>query len=254
MSGLADGRMDVFLRRLTVSTEPSLVENLVREMLSERPVEFLAELLSALGKRALEERARIVYSSMLRVAVSSDSLPESVRQGVYSILASRGEAALIRHFLPVSPRRKMREAEAPYDAMLDDMSLGMKKWKARLHNRDLLLRLGRDANPAVLANLLDNPLLREEDVILWAARRPNNAEALMLIGLHRKWSLRPRIQQAIARNPYTPTHLAAAYLPLVPRTILSEMEHDRTLHDLVREGAQDVLAIRSRSRSTDDTE
>lgn len=245
MTQAADQRIDDTLRKLTVVSQPILVEGLARELLRERPVEFLAELISSLGRRATEERARIVYMGVFRLALQPESIPDQVRQDIYSVLAGRGEGALVRHFLPVAAARSSSEVLGPHDPALEDMTLGMRKWKARLHDREFLLRLGRQYDPAVLAVLLDNPLLTEADVVTWTARRPGHAGCLTLIASHRKWSVRPQIQAALARNPYTPTHIAAALMPLFTRATLREIADDGTLHPLVRAAANEVLVLRS---------
>jgi len=244
MSELAHRRIDDVLRRLTVVSQPILVEGLARELLAERPVEFLAELLACLGRRTSEERSRVVYSTVLRLALDQDGIPSSVREELYSTMAVRGQEALVRFLLPVVPRRKAGPGELPHDPQLDDMPLGTRKWKARMHDRELLLRLARHGDPSVVAILLDNPRVTEADVIAWVARRPALESNQLLVARHRIWSSRPRIQEALARNPYTPTHLAAALLPLLPRPLLREIAMDGSLHVLVREAAREVDRLR----------
>ncbi len=124
------------------------------------------------------------------------------------------------------------------------MPLGMNKWKARLHDRHLLLRLGREGDPLVLRILLDNPRILGEDVVQWAARRPTPQECIMLIARHRRWALRPKVQEAVTRNPYSPVHVAASYMPVLNSRLLRDIEQDGSLHPLVREAAAENLRVR----------
>jgi hypothetical protein len=240
MSDIANRRIDDVIRRLTVVSQPILVEGLARELLAERPVEFLAELLTCLGRRTSEERSRVVYSTVVRLALDRDGIPAVVREELYSTMAARGQEALVRFLLPVIPHKTAGRGELPHDPQLDDMPLGTRKWKARMHDRELLLRLARHGDPSVVTILLDNPRVTEADVVTWVARRPALESNQVLVARHRIWSSRPRIQEALARNPYTPTHLAAALLPLLPRPLLKEIATDGSLHELVREAAREV--------------
>ena len=132
----------------------------------------------------------------------------------------------------------------PHDPEVEDMPLGMQKWKARLHNRDLLMRLAKTGDPDVVRILLDNSRVTELDVVTWAARRPVPSAVLLLVARHRRWSLAARVQEALARNPYTPVHVAASFMPLFPAGLLKKIRDDASLHELVRGAAVDVLKLR----------
>jgi hypothetical protein len=245
-------RIGQLVRRLASLSDPQLVEALAREILAERPVELLAELLAFLGRRGREERARLIYCAVVRLCLVPDSIPEEVRREVYSILAFRGEAAFVRYLLPLPAMRSPREGDRVPDPVIEDMPLGMKKWKARLHSRELLLRLARDGDPSVVGILLDNRLVTEDDVVTWAARRPTSPELLLLVARHRRWSLSPRVQEAVARNPYAPLHVAAAYLPLLTDSVLSQVRIGSAAHPILRESADDLLRLRGRGKGTAD--
>lgn len=239
-------RIRQLMKKLSVVPDPGMVEGLARELLTERPVEMLAELVSGLGRLALEQDARIIYSSVVRLSLSGEEdIPQQVREEIYSVLAARGEGSLVRYLLPLPPQRQAADIDMPRDPVLDEMTLGMRKWKARGRSKDLLLRLSRDRDPTVIRVLLDNPLLTEDDVVRFAARRPALPDMLMAISIHRKWSLSGRVLEALARNPYTPTHVAAAFMPLFAGHLLRRIQDDSTLHPLVREAAFDVTRLRT---------
>jgi len=233
------------MKKLTVAADPDIVEGLAQEVISQRPVEVVAELMSALGRLAQEESARIIYIAVMRLSMDPNgTFPQEMKEAAYGQLASRGEAALARYLLPTPPYREIADSDMPRDLDLEKMTLGMRKWKARGHARDFLGRLAKDRNPHVFRILLGNPRITEDDVVAWAARRPNMAHLQLEVALHRRWAVRPRIHEALARNPYTPAHLAAAYMPLLPSALLKTIRTDGSLHPLVRDAARDVLAIR----------
>jgi len=240
---LYEARVEQILKKLTVAQDPFLVDNLSREFLAERPAELLAEMISLLAHRMENDRMRIVYQGVVRVALSGKELPQRVREEVYSILASRDEGHWAQFLLPVAGQRVRSQSKMP-DPVVEDMTLGMKKWKARLQDHNLLQRLGREDDPAVMAILLDNPRLLELDVVTWSARRPASPAVLLVIATHRKWGVRRAVQEAIVRNPYTPVHVATAFLPLFDAGLLRLVASEPSLHDTVRSTAKRIIEAR----------
>lgn len=249
MDSRYEERIKNLISKLTTTVDPIFVESLAREVLEERPAEVLAELIIRLGQKTFDPRARIVYCGILRLVFSGYELPRQVREEVYSLCVIKGKGPLARFLLPLPPSRSALQQDMPRDPYIEDMPLGMRKWKARLHNRDLLHRLMKDTNPVVAQIVLDNPKLTEADVVSWAAARPNVADVLLKIISHRKWSLRQKVQEAVARNPYTPVHVAAALMPLLPTKVLRQILMDRTLAPLAREAAGEVLRLRTETKS-----
>jgi hypothetical protein len=239
-------RVRQLVRRLASVPDPHILECLAREMLSERPIELLAILLSTLGRLSREPEVRPIYMAVVRLCLSERDPPSEVREELYSVVAARGEGALVRFLLPVAPVKSMQQGSKAVDPVIEDMPLGMKKWKARLHDRNLFPRLAKDGDPNVIRILLDNPRVIEDDVLNWAARRPVHKEVLAIIARHPRWALRRKIQEALARNPYTPVHIAASYLPVLPDQLLQLIRQDGSLHRLVKEAAGEILHLRTR--------
>ncbi len=240
---LSETRVEQILRKLTVVQDPQLVDMLSREFLAERPAEVLAAMIRCLAHRMENDRMRVVYQGVVRLSLSDDDVPRRVREEVYNILAAQDEAFWGRFLLPVPPLRTGHMNQMP-DPVLEDMTLGMKKWKARLQDRTMLLRLGKEDNAAVMSILLDNPKLVELDVVTWAARRPVKPSVLLVIAAHRKWGVRRAVQEAIVRNPYAPVHVAAGFLPLLDAGLLRKVATEAGLHEMVRNTATRILEAR----------
>jgi len=111
----------------------------------------------------------------------------------------------------------------------------------------LLEELARDSDATVIANLLMNPRISEDDVARMAALRPVASGTLIEIDRSPRWSPRPRIRAALARNPYCPVDVALKALGTLPLAELREMSTDTGLHSELREQVAQELA---RRRST----
>lgn len=237
-------RIQQLLRNLSAVPDPNILERLAHEVLSERPVELLADFLCTLGRMARDEKVRVIYTAIVRLCIGGVEPDDETRAELYSAVSARGMGAYVRYLLPLPPARTHLDSEVPHDPVLEEMPLGMKKWQARLQDRHILSRLAREGDVRVMSILLDNPRVIEDDVVTWAARRPLRPEALLEVARHRRWSLRPRVQEAVARNPYSPAHVAASYMPVLASKLLRLIEHDASLHELVRGAANENLSLR----------
>ena len=126
-----------------------------------------------------------------------------------------------------------------------EIPLGVRRSLARGIDADLLERLLRDPDPVVIDHLLENPRIREDDVVRLAARRPVPAPTLGAIHASRRFGVRPRVRQALAGNPYCPTDVALEAMAPLPRPVLRDLARDETLHPDVRRHAREKLDRRS---------
>jgi ribonuclease D len=125
------------------------------------------------------------------------------------------------------------------------ITLGHKKSFARLRrDPDLLARLAAEGDPAVIRELLRNPLVTEAEAVRIAARRPARPETLRLLHQDRRWRSRSAVRRALARNPFVETEIALHILPTLPARQVDEMAEDGTLHPLVREAARKLSEAR----------
>ncbi len=88
------------------------------------------------------------------------------------------------------------------------LPLGLRRQAAKTTDRNVLDRLLRDPDHRVITLVLDNPRLRERDVVTIAARRPTSAEVLRVVSRHQRWSSRYRVRKTLACNPHTPAEIA----------------------------------------------
>ncbi|HYO98512.1 MAG TPA: hypothetical protein VER33_28615 [Polyangiaceae bacterium] len=100
-----------------------------------------------------------------------------------------------------------------------ELSLGERKSLARRPNRAKLDRLLSDPHPAVIAQLLQNPRLTEDDLVRMAARRPGSAEIQRAIA-QSPWLCRARVRMALIQHPVTPSSI---YVPLLAACTVPEL-------------------------------
>ena len=175
---------DALLRRVTAVSQRSLRRPLLQELLTGLDDALLLALLAHLLPRARsgDLKARLVAQEIALAPGLVQSLPYPRVQTLYRLSSEAGLLELRALFL--SDRRETREDTHTENDFLP-LPLGMRKQAARTRDRDLLDRLLRDRDPSVIAQLLLNPRLREQDVITIAAMRPTNTSDRLPCGQHR---------------------------------------------------------------------
>lgn len=192
-------------------------------VLASTPIHALARALDLLCARAeqAEEPAREVLLSI----VDALSAPEA--RNVVQLLREEaaGESLLSLERLvrqPLVLRTPMPDDGTKVERVPDygkgrTLTLGERKSLARRPDRNLLEKLLLDPHPDVIARLLDNPRLTEDDVVRLAARRPGRPDVLAAVARDPKWLHRARVRLTLVLNPDTPAALAAPIVGLLVR-------------------------------------
>ena len=128
---------------------------------------------------------------------------------------------------------------------LQKVPLGVRKAWARKEDEFLIDRLIADPDPAVVANLLDNPRLLPRDVIRIASDRNVGEEILELIATHQRWASHYPVRVTLAHNPATPVRLALGLLHLLMTTDLKEVVDVGRVSGVVARRARELLRERS---------
>lgn len=122
------------------------------------------------------------------------------------------------------------------------LTLGERKSLARSWDRTVLERLIADPHADVVAQLLRNPHLTQDDILRIATARSSSAAVLTLVLRSRRWGRDPRVRRALLRNPRLPVATALRLVGLLNRCDLEEIAHDPHLPDRL------VAAVRRRLR------
>lgn len=208
------------------------------EWLSAADEDRLVSFIDELTGRSPEQR--LLYSDLIRAAANG-ALTDQVRERVYNAACNSGLGHMVKMMLPVAAVMRASKPILEPKGSLADLPLGTRKWKARFRDADLLQMLERDHSEEVVEILLNNSRLTEKDVLFMASRRPASEKSMTRIFAHPTWVCRQSIQEALARNPYSPSHLAAALTPLLPTQVLQDLETDVNVHPLVRKSAATIL-------------
>ena len=216
--------------------------------------------LSAIVARAhlVDDADAMETLQALTHAAAEPSLPYELRQRLYTAAVERNLPTIARLFLVASPQGELphqltkqlgpERPLRPTDSR--PLTLGERKALARTHRRDKLTLLIRDPHPHVVAIVLDNPHITEQDVVKMAASRPAVPEALAKIAAHARWSVRHAIKRALVLNPSTPLADAIRIATTLRAPELTELANDHSLPETLRKHATEVLAeLQSRPRA-----
>lgn len=125
-----------------------------------------------------------------------------------------------------------------------DVSLGERRAMARTKDRRLLERLLLDPSELVTRNLLLNPILRVQDILVIASRRPTTPEILREVAASTRWMTYQEIREGLVINPYLDTGLALKILPTLPLPILRQIKNANDLHPTVHTFARLLVTLR----------
>jgi hypothetical protein len=229
---------DVDLSRLEQRVE-SVPEAPMRRALV---AEWLGEASAADGFAAVAALVRRPRGAdALRLAVCellADARPEGpgalsydTRAALYSEAREQQDEEVMRFLrTPPAPEEALADPATRLSREIAEIPLGRRRSLAKGPERHLLEQLARDPDPIVICHLLRNPRISEPDVVSMAAMRPIPATTLEEIARSPRWSVRVRVQSAVARNPYTPVEVALRMIALLPAGELRAMRGDPDLH------------------------
>ncbi len=124
---------------------------------------------------------------------------------------------------------------------LPRLSLGEKTALARLADRALAGALLDDGEVDVLAVLLGNPRLVEEDLTAWLlVRHPKEAQLVQLTS-NERWMARTAVRTAVLLSPRTPRAVALSLLTSSLRPVLQRLIQDPSADPLLAACARTLL-------------
>jgi hypothetical protein len=143
--------------------------------------------------------------------------------------------------LKLSPRIR-RAAENILKARISEMSLGEKMSLARTCPRPLIGHLRGENELKVISELLRNPQLIEDDVVLMINDERTARSVLVSIGRDFKWSVRYTIRLALVRNVRTPLHLSLSLVSKLKKQDLEPISRAPQTPELIRRAAERILS------------
>ena len=159
-----------------------------------------------------------------------------------AIARQKDYVEVLQMFLDLPPKKiAPLSPESPSEASLKDLTLGERKSLAKTLRLEVLKKLLKEQDPAVIRTVLVNPRMTEADVLKIASLQPTSPAVLEEIARSPKWIARYRVKKALAFNPYCPPSLALYFLKFMVSRDLREIARDENLHVAVQEGAHRLL-------------
>ncbi|MCB9759641.1 MAG: hypothetical protein H6739_07345 [Alphaproteobacteria bacterium] len=244
--GEAAALADDLVRRVTAISDRALLPTTLRTFTGEVDDAGLLACLHTLLRRSRggHRGARQVAQELALNHQLFEQLPYDRLRDLYEAAHHADMRDLALMFFSNRGRQTRTVEESGEENEHLSLPLGVRKQAARGRDRDLLDRLMRDTNPQVIRILLNNPWLRERDVLFIAAKRPTTPEVLTVVARHRRWASRYRIRKALACNPYTPSQLAQQLLGTLLSQDLRFIAATGVLSDEVRAQAEHLLRTR----------
>jgi hypothetical protein len=210
-------------------------------------VEALASIVTRV--HVVDDADAVEALETLSHAVAEPALPYLRRKTLYEAAVEHNLPAIARLFLTASPKgplpptlSKQLGPERPLRPADRPLTLGERKALARTHRREKLTLLVRDPHPHVVAILLDNPHVTEQDIVRMAAARPAVPESLAAIASHPRWSVRHAVKRALVLNRATPLADAIRIATTLRSPELVELAQDASLAEPLRRHASEILA------------
>lgn len=125
---------------------------------------------------------------------------------------------------------------------LSELELGERITLARSATPGLIPGLVGDKNARVIAALLNNPRLREVQVLALAEDPASPSEVLRVVGESERWSSRPSVKLAVVKNKKTPIHTALRSLASLPRPTVKKLLATDGIPPVIRLRAERILS------------
>lgn len=225
-------------------TLPRIAEVLARDPDEETVVAVLHR---AVPLRALEYLARTPpWSERSRVLAGIVLHPKSPPRLALPLVP----ALLWRSLADVATTARLPSAirlraEAVLKEKLPELRLGEKITLARLATPPVLLALLADPDPRVLEGCLENPRLRESDLVAQLRRPDVSAPLIQAVAASRRWLESYAVRVEIAVQPKTPLGIALAQLSSLLKKDLLRVAETTGLLPLVQAAARRVAEEKS---------
>ncbi len=195
---------------------------------------------SGVVARIAETRA---WLRSYKVKVALVAHPKTPRVVAFLLLSTLGW----RDLAYVSERPQVdcqirRLAEGRLSACIEGMAQGERISLARVAQREIITALCHDEKPQVIRALLQNPRLRENDVLRIAANRAAPPGVLKTLSESDRFGRRREVQKSIACHPNCPSAVALRLLQELRSHDLKEILRGSRVPTLIRVATGRLLA------------
>ena len=202
-------------------------------------------LTSGLIQKIAAEKKWLARYEVQRGIVFHSHSPRPLRMSLLHFLRWRDLARLSDD--PQCPPPIKHAAEGLQISRVGQMAVGEKISLARIASPSLIAVLGAEANPDVVAALMMNPRITEEQVIAICLQERIAPTALAAVAATDRWAGRYPVRVALLRNPATPPAVSTQFLDSLLDADLREIAGAAGLSRLLRATARQILRLRTDS-------
>jgi len=222
-------------RRLQSYADESVRRGLLRELLDCLTDGDLLSFLGFLVCRTDRADFRTIYLDTVLDLLARPPWDESRAALVLDYPAIR-ERQPVLAFLGMDALSRQRGGGQFGPWAMDEVPLGVRKSRARSLDPNVLLVLTDDPEPSVIRILLDNPRCTEALAMRVASKRPQRAQMFAEL-LGSRFISGESFQNAIVNNPFCPTRISVALVPLLTRAHRLDMVESGSVADRIRDAA-----------------
>ncbi len=226
------------------------------EQLAAWPVPHAAEQLDKLCEKAErsepDAREAVMAVALLFVQLGESPLIGRLREEAAGRRLLSLDRLLRRGPIPPLFERRAGDLPVPDYGTGRELTVGERRSLARRPDRRAFDRLLSDPHPLVIRQLLENPMLTEEDLVRLATRRPARIEVMRELAQSPRWLSRPRVRMSILLNPGSPPEIAGPLLVLCTRSELSLVMESTDAPGVLRATARELRQRRPPLRDAGD--
>jgi len=217
------------------------------QKLKRHPPETLVEMFRIIARGARFKTPIHIdgFRTISDVKLISQHLGNELMSEIYTLARQKDYPEVVAFMQKTPPARSLgEEEELDEDPVLKEMTLGTKRQKARIRDRDLIMRLCNEQDPIVIEHLLKNPAVTLQHVIKIASKRPTGHAVLRMIYRDMKWVNHYVVKKALVNNPYTPTQISVSLLNFLLEQDLEDVSENGLLHPLVKKTAVELVMMK----------
>ena len=177
-----------------------------------------------------------------RAIVFHRNAPRALKLNLLHFLGWRDLARVVEDPQQLTPVK--RAAETLLKKRIEEMAVGEKIALARIAAPGVIPTLCVDLHADVIAALLVNPRLTEEEVLAICSEERASPATLSTVGSNPRWRGRHAVRMALLRNAATPAKISLEFLDTLAGVDLREIIALPTTPRLVRATARQLLKSR----------
>jgi hypothetical protein len=131
-------------------------------------------------------------------------------------------------------------------AMVLRMDVSDKIKLALIGNKEARGLLIKESNKVVVKNVLENPRVTDDEVVLYAANKNLSGEVSRIIAGKKHFLKSYKVRCALVRNPKTPVPAVLKLMPTLTENELKDLARSTSVAGLVKTTARRLLTMRGK--------